>query len=128
MKNRWQVINLAQAARYDELPLTNVPLFRVEDFSGCLLGFLPGQILPRHTHAHEHEAFDVLEGTGTAWLDGERVPCGPGASLFVPAGVEHGFENDGPGRWLIRATIYERTYLRKALKRALAKRLGSVPR
>jgi quercetin dioxygenase-like cupin family protein len=128
MPPRGKVLRLKDLARYDELPLTNVPLFREEEFSGCLLGFLPGQSLPRHTHAHEHEAFDVLEGTGTVWLDGERVTCGPGTSLFVPAGVEHGFENDSPGRWLIRATIHERTYLRRALSRAVNKRLGKARR
>lgn len=36
------------AARYDELPLANLPLFAEEVFSGCLLGFRPGQI-PRGT-------------------------------------------------------------------------------
>lgn len=128
MTHRWKVFDLAQLARYDELPLTNVPMFREEEFSGCLLGFLPGQMLPRHRHAHEHEVFDVLEGTGTLWLDGERVSCGAGTSIFVPAGVEHGFENDGAGRWLIRATIYERTYLRRALRRAVDKRLGKARR
>ena len=123
MSARWKVLSAPEVARYDELPLTNVPLFGVEDFSGCLLGLLPGQVLPHHRHAHEHEVFDVLAGTGTIWLDGERISAGPGAVVFVPAGVEHGFENDGRERWLIRATIHQRTYLRQALRRAVAKRL-----
>jgi quercetin dioxygenase-like cupin family protein len=123
MTARWKVINTAEIARYDQLPLTNVPMFDEEDFSGCLLGFLPGQILPRHRHEHEHEVFDVLAGTGTVWLGGQPVECGPGVSIVVPAGVEHGFENTGGERWLIRATIHERTYLRKAAKRAIVKRL-----
>ncbi len=127
MTPRWAVIAAASAARYDETPLTNVPLFAEEDFSGCLLGLLPGQVLPRHCHAHEHEVFDVLAGTGTVWLDGERVTAGPGSVIFVPAGVEHGFENDGAERWLIRATIHQRTYLRRALRRAVDKRLRRRP-
>ncbi len=65
MSNRSKVLQAASAARFDELPLTNVQLFVEEDFSGCLLGLLPGQVLPRHCHAHEHEVFDVLAGTGT---------------------------------------------------------------
>lgn len=117
----WQ----AQAtARFDALPLTNVPLFAEEDFSGCLLGFLPGQVLPRHRHAHEHEVFDVIAGMGTIWVDGVPHQAGPGTCIFVPAGVEHGFENTGAERWVIRATIHQRTYLRQALKRAILKRLG----
>ena len=111
-------------ARFDRAPLTNVPLFAAEDFSGCLLGFLPGQALPRHCHAHEHEVFDVIAGTGTIWLDGQPHSAGPGASVFVPAGVEHGFENTGAERWIVRATIHQRTFLRAALKRAILKRLG----
>jgi len=90
------------------------------------LGLLPGQVLPRHCHAHEHEVFDVLAGTGTVWLDDECVRAGPGAIIFVPAGVTHGFENDGADRWLIRATIHQRTYLRQALWRALRKRLRAA--
>src|SRR5690242_10130488 len=121
---RWQIFHTDQNARYDELPLTNVPLFREEDFSACLLGFLPGQVLPRHRHAHEHEVFDVLAGTGTVWLDGEAMVVGPGDSIFVPAGVEHGFANTSSERWLIRATIHQRTYLRAAFKRAVHKRFG----
>jgi quercetin dioxygenase-like cupin family protein len=125
---RWRVTNTSQIARYDELPLTNVPLFREEEFSAYLLGFLPGQILPRHSHEHEHEVFDVLVGTGTVWLDGEAIKAGPGTTIFVPAGVEHGFENNSNERWLIRATIHERTYARSALKRAVLKRLGRARR
>jgi quercetin dioxygenase-like cupin family protein len=110
----WIVMEAVAAARYDELPLTNVPLFADEDFSGCLLGFRPGQILPRHRHsavrsassAHEHEVFVGVAGTGTLWLDGECLKAAPGTVIFVPAGVEHGFENDGDEPWLIRATIH----------------------
>jgi quercetin dioxygenase-like cupin family protein len=126
MSNRWKVLQAASAARFDELPLTNVQLFVEEDFSGCLLGLLPGQVLPRHCHAHEHEVFDVLAGTGTLWLDGERMSAGPGTVIFVPAGVAHGFENNGDERWLIRATIHQRTYLRQAVRRAVGKRLGQT--
>ena len=126
MTTRYKVIQVNQAARFDELPLTNVPLFQEEDFLACLLGFLPGQVLPRHSHEHEHEVFDVLVGSGTIWLDGEPVEVGPGAVIFVPAGVEHSFENTGSERWLVRATIHTRTYARQVLKRALLKRLGRI--
>jgi quercetin dioxygenase-like cupin family protein len=123
-----QVYQVTEVARFDETPLTNVPLFAHEEFSGCLLGFRPGQALPRHTHAHEHEVFDVLAGEGTIWLAGRPVRAGPGTTVFVPAGVAHGFENDGADEWVIRATIHERTYLRRAMWRAVLKRLGRAPR
>ncbi len=120
----YKIIDARQLARFDALPLTNVAQFSTEDFSGCVLGFLPGQVLPRHQHAHEHEVFDVVSGTGTIWVGQQAVPAGPGTSVFVPAGVEHGFENTGSERWVVRATIHQRTYLRQALKRAILKRLG----
>ncbi len=124
MSARWQIFHLSQLARYDELPLTNVPLFSEEDFSGCILGFLPGQELPLHAHAHEHEVFDVLQGQGTMYLDGTAIELKAGAAVFVPAGVQHGFKNTGTDRWLVRATIQQRTYARHAIRRAIAKRLG----
>ncbi|MCC6904427.1 MAG: cupin domain-containing protein [Anaerolineae bacterium] len=112
--------------RCDETPLTNIPLFQEEEFSGCLLCFLPGQALRRHHHDHEHEVFDVLRGSGTIFVGAEAIHAGPGTSVFVPAHVEHGFENNGEEPWILRATIHERTYLRRALWRALLKRLGKV--
>lgn len=128
MPARWQVFHLSQLARYDELPLTNVPLFAEEEFRACLLGFLPGQELPVHVHAHEHEVFDVLHGQGTIYLDGTAIELKAGDAVFVPAGVPHGFKNTGDDRWLVRATIHQRTYARQAIHRTIAKRLGRARR
>lgn len=128
MAARWQVFQLSQLARYDELPLTNIPLFAEEEFKGCVLGFLPGQELSVHVHAHEHEVFDVLHGQGTMYLDSVAVELKAGDTVFVPAGVQHGFQNTSDDRWLVRATIHQRTYARQALRRAIAKRLGRARR
>ena len=128
MPTPWKSFHLFQSARYDELPLTNVPLFAAEEFRGCLLGFLPGQELPVHAHAHEHEVFDVLLGQGTIYLDGQAVEMKSGDAVFVPAGVQHGFKNTSDDRWLVRATIHQRTYARQAIRRAIAKRLGRARR
>ncbi len=124
MSTSWSIFHLFQTARYDELPLTNVPLFTEEDLRGCLLGFLPGQELLVHVHEHEHEVFDIILGEGTIYLDGQAVEVKAGDAVFVPAGVRHGFKNTGPERWLVRATIHQRTYARQAIGRAIAKRLG----
>ncbi len=124
MSPRWQVFHAPHMARYDEVPLTNVPLFAEEDLRGCLLGFLPGQELPVHVHEHEQEVFDILAGSGTMLLDGEAVELNPGDTILVPAGVHHGFKNTGSERWLVRAVIQQRVYARQAIRRAIAKRLG----
>lgn len=55
----------------------------------------PGQRVLRHRHPVE-EVLTFLAGAGEATLDGERVPIGPGVTLFVPAGVVHGFRPTGP--------------------------------
>ena len=128
MSSRWQIFHTQQAACYNEEPLTNVPLFAVEDVRGCLLGFLPGQELPVHVHDHEYEIFDVSAGCGTLVLDGEAVELNSGDVLVVPVGVRHGFKNTGSERWLIRATIHHRVYARQALRRAIDKRLGRAPK
>ncbi|HLQ67154.1 MAG TPA: cupin domain-containing protein [Candidatus Limnocylindrales bacterium] len=38
------------------------------------------------------EVYVVVSGSGTFLCDGAREPFGPGDFLFVPAGVEHRFE------------------------------------
>jgi quercetin dioxygenase-like cupin family protein len=46
---------------------------------------------PRSPHRHPScvEVIHVLEGTGTAWQDGETTAVGPGDVYVVPVGVAH---------------------------------------
>jgi quercetin dioxygenase-like cupin family protein len=53
----------------------------------------PGVGIPRHVHAYWNELIYVLDGSGIATLSDERVPVQKGATIFVPKGVWHGFEN-----------------------------------
>jgi mannose-6-phosphate isomerase-like protein (cupin superfamily) len=53
----------------------------------------PGVGIPRHVHAHWDEVIYVLDGGGIVSLDDEQVPLQKGATIFVPKGVWHGFEN-----------------------------------
>ena len=50
----------------------------------------PGQRVLLHTHPVE-EAITFLSGAGEATLGEETVPIGAGVSLYIPAGVVHGF-------------------------------------
>lgn len=50
----------------------------------------PGQRVLLHTHPVE-EALTFLSGSGEAVLGAETVPIGAGVSLYIPAGVIHGF-------------------------------------
>lgn len=50
----------------------------------------PGDRVLLHTHPVE-EALTFLSGEGEATLGEETVPIGAGVSLYIPAGVVHGF-------------------------------------
>ena len=50
----------------------------------------PGQRVLPHTHPVE-EAIAFLSGAGEATLGEEVVPIGAGVSLYIPAGLIHGF-------------------------------------
>ncbi len=47
---------------------------------------------PQTPHTRD-EVYIVFSSTGTFMRDGERVPFGPGDFLFVPAGMDHRFED-----------------------------------
>ena len=50
----------------------------------------PGDRVLLHTHPVE-EAITFLSGSGEATLGEETVPIGSGISLYIPAGLVHGF-------------------------------------
>jgi mannose-6-phosphate isomerase-like protein (cupin superfamily) len=54
----------------------------------------PGDRVLLHTHP-EDEVLIFRSGTGLAQLGKDEVPIGDGVTLFIPAGVVHGFRNSG---------------------------------
>ncbi|HVG18383.1 MAG TPA: cupin domain-containing protein [Blastocatellia bacterium] len=77
-----------------QLPGPNGERFAPVFWHGSLLVEIiapPSKVpLPPHTH---DEVYIVVQGSGELLNDGTRVRIGPGDFLFVPAGVEHHFEN-----------------------------------
>ena len=63
----------------------------------------PGAGIPRHRHAYWDEFIYVLDGGGTALLEDQRVPIQKGATIFIPKGSWHGFENPGTDRFILWA-------------------------
>lgn len=61
---------------------------------------------PYHVHRAEDESFYVLEGEVTFICDGQELEARPGAYIFGPRGVPHGFRVEGstPARMLFLAT------------------------
>ena len=54
--------------------------------------YQPNKVDLQQPHEQD-EVYVVVSGTGEFLNDGKRVNFGPGDFLFVPAGVEHRFEN-----------------------------------
>ena len=63
----------------------------------------PGFASPYHVHHLEDEAFYVLEGEMAFVCDGKWIKCGPGAYVFGPREIPHGFRVIGtiPARMLL---------------------------
>jgi uncharacterized RmlC-like cupin family protein len=63
----------------------------------------PGGGPPPHLHRREEEAFYVLEGEMTFFIEGERTVLKAGMFANMPVGVAHHFKNesDRPARMLV---------------------------
>jgi quercetin dioxygenase-like cupin family protein len=63
----------------------------------------PGFASPYHVHHLEDEAFWVLDGEMTFFCQGQKLKIGPGAYVFGPREIPHGFKIDGsaPARILV---------------------------
>lgn len=59
--------------------------------------------IDRQTPHKQDEIYVIASGSGTFFGDGERVKFNTGDVLFVPAGIEHRFENftDDFATWVI---------------------------
>ena len=55
----------------------------------------PDQCNPLHYHPNCEEVLYVLSGRGKHRLDGQAIELQPGATIRIPAGVQHNFENVG---------------------------------
>ncbi|MEO0073432.1 MAG: cupin domain-containing protein [candidate division WOR-3 bacterium] len=53
-----------------------------------------GERIPLHEHTFEHEMF-VIAGTGRLLQQNREEPVTAGDYIFVPAGEQHGFVNEG---------------------------------
>ncbi len=103
-------------------PITARPFFVSEDLVAVLVTLQPHAQVPEHVHEHHVEIFDVVRGAGTFWLNGEAISFQPGMTIVVPAGVPHALQAaDEP--WILRETVHRHVYARKAIRRALKKRL-----
>ncbi len=106
----------------DGAPIEARPFFVSEDLVAVLVTMQPRARVPEHIHEHHDEIFDVIRGTGVFYLDGEAIRFEPGMTIVVTAGVRHGLQA-GDEPWVLRETVHRHVYARKAIKRAIKKRL-----
>lgn len=66
----------------------------------------PGLGSPYHMHHNEDEEFYIIEGQLRFVSEGQSWVAGPGAFVFLPRDVPHGFEivGDSPARFLLMVT------------------------
>ena len=68
----------------------------------------PGFQTPYHLHHNEDEAFYILDGQATFFLNGNKFMIGKGGYLFLPRQQPHGFRiepaRSGPVSMLVLAT------------------------
>lgn len=55
----------------------------------------PGFATPRHIHDKADEAFYVLEGTMRGFCGDQEWTAGPGAFVWLPRGILHGYAVEG---------------------------------
>lgn len=65
----------------------------------------PGASIGEHRHEGSEELYLLLEGEGTASLDGNQFPVGPGDSYIVKDGHTHGLANGDGGSLKILAVL-----------------------
>jgi quercetin dioxygenase-like cupin family protein len=65
----------------------------------------PGQTQAAHAHGGQDKFYFVIEGEGDFTVGDERQRCGPGLTIWAPAGVEHGVTNAGSARLVVLVGI-----------------------
>jgi quercetin dioxygenase-like cupin family protein len=65
----------------------------------------PGAFMPPHRHLHQDEMFEVLAGTGTFTVAGQRIVAQAGERVHIPTGVAHRFRNRSDEDVHVRATL-----------------------
>lgn len=121
--------NANDIAQFPGDQFANLNLFDGDAFFGRLLCFSRGQSVPVHSHDHKDECFDIVQGQGTLLIGGKEISGVSGMMVYVPAGTEHGLRADGTAQWIVRETVSERVYARRAfalLGRAALKRLKRI--
>jgi quercetin dioxygenase-like cupin family protein len=62
------------------------------DSVGCeYVAMAPGQVLAPHVHSKAQSFILIIAGHGIVSIEGQDFPIGPGHTIYIPAGIAHGF-------------------------------------
>jgi mannose-6-phosphate isomerase-like protein (cupin superfamily) len=93
MSETWSAFEIAEAE--ERRSLTGDPwleLLRVPSLRAGIYSLAAGAVDRQEPHA-EDEVYHVIQGRAVFRVDGEDLPVGPGAVLYVAAGVDHRFHS-----------------------------------
>lgn len=84
-------------------PEKSEPVLECDEAAVKCLYIDPGQQAKPHIHPTAVDIMVIVQGTGTATVDGEERRVGPGDVILNPPGTLHGIRNDGNERivWLV---------------------------
>jgi len=64
-----------------------------------------GQTQSVHAHGEQDKFYFVVEGQGDFTVGAETHRCGPGLTIWAPAGISHGVTNAGTERLVLLVGI-----------------------
>ena len=94
------IIDVA-ALKDADLAATPIPDLRSKVFVATPSGTIAVQIgnVAKHFHSNTDEIQYIVEGTGTAWLGGEKREIRPGMLIVIPRGTHHAGTEATSGRF-----------------------------
>ncbi len=94
------VVDVA-ALKESDLAATSNPDLRAKDIVGTSSGTIAVQMgnVAKHFHSNTDEIQYIVEGTGTAWLGGEKREIRPGMLIVIPRGTHHAGTESTSGRF-----------------------------
>lgn len=104
--------SIFDAQQFDEKRFTKIDMIKNRKSSVFLLNFLPGQHMKSHSHPYRELYLHVLEGSGTLFVDEEKVSVTKGDVLYFNPDEQVGFTNTSDKNVSIYGTltkIYSKT-------------------
>lgn len=86
----------------------------------------PGSGPPRHTHRDQLEIFHIIEGSLKFELNGVVSEAGAGATVMIPAGAVHAFQNIGAASARIHFELLPAGDSKEAFERLVTGDRGNV--